>query len=226
VALGRAIVRDPAVFLFDEPLSNLDAKMRVQMRTELSRLHHRLGATMVYVTHDQTEAMTLGQRIVVMHRGIVQQVDTPLALYSRPANRFVAGFIGSPAMNFLTGRLQRQDGLRFVAGDGETLRLPEDFSAPAHRLDTKVDLGVRPEHVLVDPGAGAAGFEATVQVVEPLGNETLMYFTVADRPFVVRCPGQVSAAVGQPVRLGLQASHLHLFDPADGRNLLAGPGRS
>ena len=133
MALGRAIVRDPDVFLFDEPLSNLDAKMRVQMRTEIARLHHRLGATMIYVTHDQTEAMTLGQRIVVMKDGVVQQVAPPMELYDRPANRFVAGFIGSPAMNFLGGKIVQEDGLRFAPDSGEPpIGLPAGF-APAGR---------------------------------------------------------------------------------------------
>ena len=227
VALGRAIVRDPDVFLFDEPLSNLDAKMRVQMRTEINRLHHRLGATMVYVTHDQIEAMTLGQRIVIQNEGKVQQIDAPLELYERPANRFVAGFIGSPAMNLLPGKLVQEDGLRFVAdgGDssasgGEPLPLPADFSPPEAVLGQAVVLGIRPEHVQVADGGNAAAFAATVQVVEPLGNETLLYFTVAGRQFVVRGPGGAVAAVDSEVPLALSAEHIHLFAADDGRNLL------
>jgi multiple sugar transport system ATP-binding protein len=219
VALGRAIVRDPDVFLFDEPLSNLDAKMRVQMRTEISRIHHRLGATMVYVTHDQTEAMTLGQRIVVMESGVVQQVDAPLALYDRPANRFVAGFIGSPAMNFLAGRLERDGGLRLVTEGGEAVALPADFAPPAGALDVPVIVGVRPEHVRI--ADGDAGFRAAVQVVEPLGNETLVYATVAGREFVVRAPGQATVAVDQEVSLEPDATQVHLF-AADGGERLTG----
>ena len=243
VALGRALVRDPDVFLFDEPLSNLDAKMRVQMRTEISRLHHRLGTTMIYVTHDQVEAMTMGQRIVVMHQGEVQQVDAPLALYNRPANLFVAGFIGSPAMNFLDGRLVRRDGLRFVADtpDGAeplAIPLPANWSARAaggvegaagsgasaaveRLLDRPLVLGIRPEHVALRAPGAADAFAAPVQVIEPLGNETLLYFTVAGRLFVVRGPGDADAAVDRPVGLALAAEHVHLFDPASGQALLA-----
>ncbi len=219
VALGRAIVRDPAVFLFDEPLSNLDAKMRVQMRTEISRLHHRLGATMIYVTHDQVEAMTMGQRIVVLKDGRVQQVDTPLALYDRPVNRFVAGFIGSPAMNFLDGRLVRDDGVALVTAAGTRLGLP-GFTPPASALDRPVTLGVRPEHLA--PADGDAGFTLPVQVVEPLGNETLLYFRVDDTDLVVRVPGAAVLAVETPVGLRAQPDHLHLFDPDSGRSLTAG----
>ncbi len=217
VALGRAIVRDPEVFLFDEPLSNLDAKMRVQMRTEISRLHHRLGATMIYVTHDQTEAMTMGERIVVMNEGRVQQVDTPLKLYERPVNRFVAGFIGSPAMNFIDGRIVRDDGLVLHAADGSVLPLPPDWSPQEAWLDRDLTLGVRPEHVAVGEGDGA--FEAPLQVIEPLGNETLLYFQVAGSPITVRCQGGVDAKVDQALPLRLPADGLHLFDPADGRVL-------
>jgi multiple sugar transport system ATP-binding protein len=224
VALGRAIVRDPDVFLFDEPLSNLDAKMRVQMRTEISRLHHRLGATMVYVTHDQTEAMTLGQRIVVMHEGVVQQVDSPLVLYERPANRFVAGFIGSPAMNFLSGSLQHQDGLQLrmddVSADSH-LPLPPDLEVPAAARDRSLVLGIRPEHVRLAGAEAKAAIPATVQVVEPLGNETLLYCQVAAHDIVVRAPGQLSAAVEQQVWLDFPAAAIHLFGADDGRSLLA-----
>ncbi|MFH1841784.1 MAG: sn-glycerol-3-phosphate ABC transporter ATP-binding protein UgpC [bacterium] len=241
VALGRAIVRDPDVFLFDEPLSNLDAKMRVQMRTEISRLHHHLGATMIYVTHDQTEAMTLGQRIVIMHEGKVQQVDSPLELYERPTNRFVAGFIGSPAMNFLSGRLIRENGLWFVL-DGATeatavadsqarIPLPGQFTPAATLLDRPLVLGIRPEHVTVLPLAatvgapgqvattGGQGFPASVQVIEPLGNETLLYLSVAGGQFVVRDLGQSAAVVDAVIQLSFQANHIHLFAAEDGRNL-------
>jgi len=219
VALGRAIVRDPDVFLFDEPLSNLDAKMRVQMRTEIARLHHRLGATMIYVTHDQTEAMTLGQRIVVMKDGLVQQVAPPLELYERPANRFVAGFIGSPAMNFLEGRLVRGEGLRFVTPDG-ALGLPAGFAPPAALLDTDLVLGVRPEHVTV--GGAAATATARVQVIESLGNETLVYFQIGEAPFTVRGPGDLSAAIDQELGLSLRPDRIHLFASGSGENLLPG----
>jgi len=221
VALGRALVRDPDVFLFDEPLSNLDAKMRVQMRTEIARIHHRLAATMIYVTHDQTEAMTLGQRIVVMKDGVVQQVAPPLELYRRPVNAFVAGFIGSPAMNFLAGRLERQDGLVFVPrGEPTPLPLPEAYAPPAAVLDRDLVLGVRPEHVTAGD-AGPAAFAAPVQVIESLGNETLLYLDVAGGTFVVRTPGTAAAAVGQPLPLALRPEHIHLFAPDAGGRTLA-----
>jgi multiple sugar transport system ATP-binding protein len=223
VALGRAIVRDPEAFLFDEPLSNLDAKMRVQMRTEISRLHHQLGATMIYVTHDQTEAMTLGQRIVIMRDGLVQQVDTPLALYQRPANSFVAGFIGSPAMNFLPGQLVHENGLRLLpdgAARQQTIALPAAFQPPAGLLGHPLVLGIRPEHVRVGAEGSDVSMRAAVQVIEPLGNETLLYFSVAEQPLTVRAPGQVAAAVDQQMDLVLDAAHIHLFARDDGRNLM------
>jgi multiple sugar transport system ATP-binding protein len=220
VALGRAIVRDPDVFLFDEPLSNLDAKMRVQMRTEIARLHHRLGATMIYVTHDQTEAMTLGQRIVVMKDGLVQQVAPPLELYERPANRFVGGFIGSPAMNFLPGRLVRQDGLVLACDDGTTVwPLPAAFTPPQDLIDRDVVLGVRPEHL--DVVVRGRAVTAAVQVLESLGNETLAYFRIAGQPVTVRAPGHFATAIDQDLQLACRPEHIHLFGADDeGANLL------
>jgi multiple sugar transport system ATP-binding protein len=216
VALGRAIVRDPDVFLFDEPLSNLDAKMRVQMRTEIARLHHRLGSTMIYVTHDQTEAMTLGQRIVVMKDGVVQQVAPPLELYDNPANRFVAGFIGSPAMNFLGGKIVQEDGLRFALDDADTsITLPEGFTPAAALLDRPVVMGIRPEHVEVVTDSGSAGLKAPVQVLESLGNETLLYFQLGDKQLTVRGRGQVAAGIDEDLDLALQPDHIHLFEAGD-----------
>jgi multiple sugar transport system ATP-binding protein len=216
VALGRAIVRDPEVFLFDEPLSNLDAKMRVQMRTEIARLHHRLGATMVYVTHDQTEAMTLGQRIVVMKDGVVQQVAPPMDLYDNPANRFVAGFIGSPAMNFINGKLVQADGLRFVpATDESPIGLPAGFAPAAALLDKTVTLGIRPEHVDLAPSSDQASVRAPVQVLESLGNETLIYFQLGGSQFTVRGPGQVSAGIDQELPLVFKPEHIHLFEAGE-----------
>lgn len=210
VALGRAIVRDPEVFLFDEPLSNLDAKMRVQMRTEIARLHHRLGTTMVYVTHDQTEAMTLGQRIVVMKDGIVQQVAPPLELYERPANHFVAGFIGSPSMNFLTGKIRQQDGLVFACADEETVwALPADFDPPQDLVNQDLVLGFRPEHLVI--GDSEHSLSASVQVIELLGNETLVYFNIAGESITARCDGQLAANIDDHLSLSLQSSHIHLF---------------
>ena len=222
VALGRAIVRDPAVFLFDEPLSNLDAKMRVQMRTEIARLHHKLSATMIYVTHDQTEAMTLGQRIVVMDDGVVQQVAEPMELYSRPANLFVAGFIGSPAMNFLQGHIVRDGGLAFVPEeDGAApLPLPTSFALKEELLETPLVLGIRPEHLQV-AGPASIGFAAIPQVVEKLGNETLVYFQTAGQQLTARMDGDLAVNVGQTINLAFDAGHILLFDrDGAGRNLM------
>jgi len=220
VALGRAIVRDPEVFLFDEPLSNLDAKMRVQMRTEIARLHHQMGATMIYVTHDQTEAMTLGQRIVVMKDGVVQQVAPPLELYERPTNRFVGGFIGSPAMNFLTGKITQDDGLVFACADGETAwPLPDDFKVSENLLEQEIVLGFRPEHLLI--GNGNQSIAASVQVIESLGNETLVYFHIAGEQITARCSGQLTAGVDDQLSLSLQAAYIHLFAADEaGTNLM------
>lgn len=216
VALGRAIVRDPDVFLFDEPLSNLDAKLRVQMRTEIARLHHRLGSTMIYVTHDQTEAMTLGQRIVVMKDGIVQQVAPPMELYDRPENRFVAGFIGSPAMNFLGGRIIRENGLRFALDDAETpIALPEGFAPGAALLDKPVVMGIRPEHVEVVDDSAAATVSAPVQVMESLGNETLIYFQLGGGQFTVRGRGQLAASIDQNLELAFRPDRIHLFEAGE-----------
>lgn len=218
VALGRAIVRDPAVFLFDEPLSNLDAKMRVQMRTEIARLHHQLDATMIYVTHDQTEAMTLGERIVVMKDGVVQQVAPPLELYSQPANQFVGGFIGSPAMNFLPGKLARSDGLKFIAdphpdsGETTTINLHESHVITAGLLDQALVMGIRPEHMIMASDPSGAALRSPLQVKESLGNETLAYLNVAGRQFTMRSPGQITAALDDELAVNLMPEHIHFFD--------------
>ncbi len=213
VALGRAIVRDPAVFLFDEPLSNLDAKMRVQMRAEIARLHHKLGATMIYVTHDQTEAMTLGQRIVVMNDGVVQQVAAPLELYNQPVNRFVAGFIGSPAMNFLPGRLVNKGGLKFLPEAGsQALPLSAAMQPRPELMDRDLVLGIRPEHFnLVESG----GWALEAQVVEKLGNETFVHFEVAGQPVIARTDGDRIVAVDETVNLLPDPNHLRLFEPGE-----------
>ncbi len=231
VAVGRAIVRDPAVFLFDEPLSNLDAKLRVQMRTEISRLHHRLKATMIYVTHDQVEAMTMGDRIVVLRDGVIQQIDTPLNLYHHPANMFVAGFIGSPAMNFIPGRVDRADGLRFVARD-VPLSLRLDASAPSwlrERVGYEVILGVRPEDLHLAPHVETAGPVAeatfTLDVVEPMGNEVFLYARLPGAPLVARVRPLEIPEPGTDVRLAFDLARLHFFDPATEANLALPAGR-
>jgi len=191
VAVGRAIVRKPAVFLLDEPLSNLDAKLRVEMRAEINKLHHRLETTMIYVTHDQIEAMTLGDRIAVMNDGELVQVAPPLEIYDRPANRFVAGFIGTPPMNFLTGDLAAEDSALLCDVGAGRLTMPESFHAPLERyVGRTVTWGVRPEHIEpVHPGepvpAGSM-LEATVNVVEPLGDDMLLYLTVGTHDIVAK----------------------------------------
>ncbi|MDQ6802214.1 MAG: sn-glycerol-3-phosphate ABC transporter ATP-binding protein UgpC [Acidobacteriota bacterium] len=204
VALGRALVREPAAFLLDEPLSNLDAKLRLQTRAEIAKLHQRLTATMIYVTHDQIEAMTLGDRIVVLDAGKIQQIDAPLNLYREPANRFVAGFIGSPPMNFLDGRIE--DG-KFVS-DG----LP----VPLSRVPRQgpIVLGIRPEHV----GVGA-GPTFTLDLVEPIGNEMFIYASAGSNHVVARVAPQELPKVGSPISLSFDAEHLHFFDGATGARI-------
>ena len=217
VAVGRAIVRKPKVFLFDEPLSNLDAKLRVQMRTEISKLHTRLEATMIYVTHDQTEAMTMGDRIVVMKDGRIQQNDAPLNLYNHPVNQFVAGFIGSPSMNFIRGKLVREGG--GLAFDEGNIKLPLP-QAHADRLadhaEQEVTLGMRPEDIH-DPdtmgrGVEAVEIEAQVEVVEPMGNEVLLYLTTGISSFVARVDPKHMPTVEQRVRLAVEIDKAHFFD--------------
>ena len=217
VALGRALVRQPRVFLLDEPLSNLDARLRAGMRVEIARLHRQLGATMLYVTHDQVEAMTLGQRIVVMHEGQVQQVDTPLALYRHPANRFVATFLGTPAMNLVRGRLQREDGWRLAAGEGFALPLPREDAIDAGLEGREVQLGVRPEHLL--PASGADGFEAVVEIVEPMGSEVHVHVRTGGQALVARLAPEHLPEPGTRMRLRIAPAQLHLFDPPTGAAL-------
>ncbi|MEM6287097.1 MAG: sn-glycerol-3-phosphate ABC transporter ATP-binding protein UgpC [Bacteroidota bacterium] len=218
VALGRAIVREPSVFLFDEPLSNLDAKLRVQTRTEISKLHSQLGATMIYVTHDQVEAMTMGDRIVVLKDGYVQQVDTPLALYNRPANTFVAGFIGSPSMNFLEGSIDPARTFRTKADTVDLARGPG--LAPA--LSGPVTLGIRPEDLYVTthlpPNHAVTGpIRTTLEVLEPMGNEVVIYARTADGHRVVaRVEPQPLPEPGQALELALRTDALHMFDAETG----------
>ncbi|WP_026873916.1 ABC transporter ATP-binding protein [Inquilinus limosus] len=214
VAMGRAIVRDPAVFLFDEPLSNLDAKLRVQMRTEIKALHRRLGTTIVYVTHDQIEAMTLADRIVVMNGGRIEQQGVPLDLYDLPANTFVAGFLGSPAMSFLPGRYRRgAEGPVVEAEDGTRLPAPDR----AAEDDQPVLLGVRPEHFTVAEGVG--GVPVTIDLVEPTGAETHLYGTLAGIRIAAVMHGRRPVAPGDVVPLLPLAAHAHLFDAASGRRI-------
>jgi multiple sugar transport system ATP-binding protein len=223
VAMGRAIVRNPQVFLFDEPLSNLDAKLRVQMRTELEQLHHKLRTTTVYVTHDQVEAMTLGDRIVLMNHGVIQQVDAPLAIYRRPANRFVASFIGSPTMNFFAGVIR--DGAFVVAGEGARLPLGAEGSGlgsvqgAALLPQGPAVLGIRPEDLVTEPGA-VPFTTAEVEVAEQMGHETLAHVSVGGSSHVVRVPGDRAACPGDRLSLGVRPGAAHLFAADDeGRRL-------
>ncbi len=216
VAMGRAIVRDPKVFLFDEPLSNLDAKLRVAMRSEIKELHQRLRTTTVYVTHDQIEAMTMADRIVVMHAGLVEQVGAPLDLYDHPANIFVAGFLGSPAMNIVAGQLRRDGGqVHFDLTAGGSLTLPADTAGEAGK---PLLLGIRPEHIAID-GAAPNAFDARLAVLEPTGADTLLATKVATTDLMVLIRDRVDAKVGATLRLAIQPKRLHLFDPASGRRL-------
>jgi multiple sugar transport system ATP-binding protein len=219
VALGRAIVRHPKVFLFDEPLSNLDAKLRVQMRVELKKLHTRLGTTAVYVTHDQVEAMTLGDRVVVMRDGLVQQVGDPLQLYNQPANRFVAGFIGSPAMNFVDVSVSDNSSSLWVGNPGLRVKVPEactDRVRPYVGQD--LTLGIRPEDLRLASAAdsGDLSFDSVVEVVEQLGSETLLDVKVGPSAMVAAVEPMTGIRHQDPIRLALNPARLHFFDTKTG----------
>jgi len=207
VAMGRAIVRDPQVFLFDEPLSNLDAKLRVQMRTEIKALHQRLKSTMIYVTHDQVEAMTMADQIVVMQGGHIEQIGAPLELYDRPANTFVAGFIGSPAMNFLSGRIQSGS---FVTASGAAWPLPPNAAATA---DTRITYGIRPEHFEL----GQDGVPFSVEVVEPLGSETQLFGHVGQDRLSLLLRQRLAVKAGETIPVRPIATQVHLFDDSGSR---------
>jgi multiple sugar transport system ATP-binding protein len=212
--MGRAIVRDPAVFLFDEPLSNLDAKLRVQMRTEIKALHQKLRTTIVYVTHDQIEAMTMADRIVVMSGGRIEQVGTPLELYDRPANLFVAGFLGSPAMSFIPGELRMEgDAVAVILNDGSVLDAPAMFATATPR---RVTVGIRPEAYRRDP---AGAIRLRVEVVEPTGPETQVFGHVAGEEVRAVFRDRDTPAVGAEIALTVAPGDLHLFDVATGARL-------
>jgi multiple sugar transport system ATP-binding protein len=214
VAMGRAIVRDPAVFLFDEPLSNLDAKLRVQMRTEIKELHQRLKTTTVYVTHDQIEAMTMADVIVILRDGVIEQRGSPMEIYDRPANLFVAEFIGSPAMNMWKGEIVEAEGGRRVRVGGGAL-----FPAPAVEAETlgrKVVLGLRPEHLRPTNGAGLS---ATINVVEPTGPETHIYAKLGDQEVCAITSERLPLRAGDTITLGFAPEHVRLFDADTGKAL-------
>ena len=209
VAMGRSIVRQPSVFLFDEPLSNLDAKLRVQMRSEIARLHQRLGTTTVYVTHDQVEAMTLAKNIVVMKDGLIQQVGAPLELYRSPVNTFVAGFIGSPAMNFFDCDVVGRDGEHRLVNELFDVPMPERFKAELGN-ETELVLGIRPEH-FGEPGSGDGHVPMQIEVLEPLGSTVHALGNVGDRPATATLEPETKVAVGETVKMAIDFEHLHLF---------------
>jgi multiple sugar transport system ATP-binding protein len=218
VAVGRAIVREPQVFLMDEPLSNLDAKLRVEARAMISRLHHRLETTFIYVTHDQTEAMTMGMRIAVLKDGLLQQLDTPQNLYDRPDNMFVAGFIGSPAMNFFDATLVASDGETYVDGGTFRVKMPPEKVAPlTSYLGKEVVFGVRPEDIhdraFAPPDIMVAPLNVRVDVTELMGNEIFLYLLVGDKSFIARVDPRTQARVGQEMGIVINMENVHLFDP-------------
>jgi multiple sugar transport system ATP-binding protein len=228
VALGRAIVRDPAVFLLDEPLSNLDAKLRVQTRAELTKLHQRLGTTFIYVTHDQVEAMTMATRIAVLDKGVLQQLGTPRELYEHPKNRFVAGFIGSPSMNFFDARVERQGPRLQLHASGFTIPLAAE-TAPAAGLGdrSEVTVGIRPEHVY-DPRfrpaeTRATDLPATVDLTELMGNEMFVHLDVHGTPLLARVDPRTAARPGESITVALDHDRVHLFDKTTGESLAVRP---
>jgi multiple sugar transport system ATP-binding protein len=229
VALGRALIRQPQVFLMDEPLSNLDAGLRVQMRAELSRLHDRFRVTTMYVTHDQVEAMTMGDRIAVMNQGRLQQVDTPETLYDNPANHFVAGFIGSPRMNFVPGQITTVDGKTAVRFLGVKAPLSSSSRLAEGSADTSVTVGIRPEDLMWRPAAGpdsVVTLSAEVDVVEPMGHEAYVTALCAGETVTSRFPPRSGVRTHERVELALNPARLHLFDAQSGESILQRPAAS
>jgi multiple sugar transport system ATP-binding protein len=217
VALGRAIVREPQVFLLDEPLSNLDAKLRVQTRADISKLHQRLQTTFVYVTHDQMEAMTMASRIAVMRDGILQQLDTPQVLYEKPVNVFVAGFIGSPSMNFFDAKISRSDSTLFVDCGVFAVPIPADKAARYQSgVGKDVIFGIRPEHIhdpqFAPPGISAARVETRVDVTEPMGNEVFLYLVAGEHTFIARVDPRSRARMGDRLEVAFDMSQVQIFD--------------
>ncbi|MHC4713382.1 MAG: ABC transporter ATP-binding protein [Planctomycetota bacterium] len=224
VALGRAIVRKPAAFLFDEPLSNLDAKLRVEMRAELAKLHHRLHTTTIYVTHDQVEAMTLGDRIVVQDDGLIQQVAPPLVVYDYPRNMFVAGFIGTPPMNFLRGSLASENGDTYFTREGMKVKLPGDLAARVSgHVGAEVVFGIRPENIQVKGQSTLSEDEnvvaSRVNVVEPLGDDMIVYLNAGGRDFIAKLDSHVRLQVDDVPEMIFDIETAHIFDPESGENV-------
>ncbi len=219
VALGRAIVREPQVFLFDEPLSNLDAKLRVQTRSEISKLHQRVKTTFIYVTHDQVEAMTMADRIAVMNKGVVQQLDTPQTLYDHPANLFVAGFIGSPSMNFFKAKIVDEGGKTYIVNDNMTIEIPADKREAVSSLNGKeIIFGIRPENIhnpaYCPPGILKAGINVKVDVTELMGNEIFVYALSGSTQLVARVDPRSRYAIGDDIELVIDMTNFHIFDPS------------
>ncbi len=219
VAVGRAIVRNPKVFLFDEPLSNLDAKLRVQTRAEISKLHQRLQTTFIYVTHDQVEAMTMASRIAVMNKGVLQQLDTPQTLYDRPNNQFVAGFIGSPAMNFFPAKIAREEEGLFVDAESFKVKIPDPLHVVYEpHAGKEVIFGIRPEDIhnpeFVPPGIHAAPMMAKVDVTELMGNEIFVYLLTGSTSFAARVDPRSKYKIGEEVQLVFNMDNMHIFDPS------------
>ena len=222
VAVGRAMVRKPEVFLFDEPLSNLDAKLRLHMRMEITKLHNRLGTTMIYVTHDQVEAMTMGDRIVVMKDGVTQQIGRPMEIYERPSNLFVAGFVGSPSMNFVEARIVQETASFFVDAKDFRVRIPEDRYPVCQELaGQEVVFGIRPEHIqdrmyCVNPVSDNC-FTATVDFIEPMGSEMVLYLSMGEKSMVAKVNPKTSAKKGSTIGIHIDMDRVHIFDKKTGR---------
>ncbi|OOC42710.1 ABC transporter ATP-binding protein [Thermosipho sp. 1074] len=225
VAVGRAIVRNPKVFLFDEPLSNLDAKLRVQMRSELKKLHHRLEATIVYVTHDQIEAMTMADKIIVMKDGVIQQIGTPHEIYNKPANTFVAGFIGSPAMNFIDAKIIKENGL-WIKSSGLKLKIPEQIAEKLEKyIDSDVIFGIRPENIYdkmfaMAPKEGENTARTKVDVVEPLGSETILHLVSGNDKFIAIVDPKTEAKEEQEIDVVFDMNTMHIFDKETGKAII------
>ena len=216
VAVGRAIVRHPKVFLFDEPLSNLDAKLRVQMRTEISKLHKRLKATIIYVTHDQTEAMTMGDKIVVMKDGLIQQIGAPLNIYNSPDNKFIAGFIGSPPMNFVKGKVVKDNAIKFIINEEIQLTIPGKYNnVLSSKQGKEITMGIRPEDISSSNDFNNVDFQklkVLVDVVEPMGNETFIYFNINNNQFIARVPSSNNYKAGEKSDIFLNTDKAFYFD--------------
>ncbi len=220
VAIGRALVRDVDVFLFDEPLSNLDAKLRSELRVEIKRLHQKLQNTMIYVTHDQIEAMTLADRIAVMRGGLIQQLDAPQIIYSRPVNLYVAGFIGSPGMNFLNGRIERRGAAPWLVAQGFEIDLANYEFQNQNAPPGEVVFGIRPEHIAVDRGDGwPFSHEAAIEIVEPMGSDTLLWSQLGGQAITMRVSSDRAPRTGDTVAIGFDPLNASLFDAASGERL-------